>query len=61
MRDAGVSIESLIQRGVAGDGNALIAMVTHTGPERAVVDALDRLDGSQSLAGKPMLMHILDD
>lgn len=61
MRDAGVSIESLIQRGVAGDGNALIAMVTHPGPERAVADALDRLDGSQSLAGKPMLMHILDD
>jgi len=62
MRDAGVSIESLIQRGTAEDsGDVLIAMVTHTGPERAVVDALDRLDGSQSLTGKPMLMHILDD
>ena len=61
MRDAGVSIESLIQRGVASDGNVLIAIVTHVCPERAVADALDRLDGSQSLAGKPMLMHILDD
>ncbi|MFZ5704383.1 MAG: homoserine dehydrogenase [Pseudomonadota bacterium] len=61
MRDAGVSIESLIQRGASEDGNVLIAMVTHVGPERAVVDALDRLEGSQSLAGKPMLMHILDD
>jgi len=62
MRDAGVSIESLIQRGTAEDsGDVLIAMVTHLGPERAVVDALDRLDGSQSLTGKPMLMHILDD
>ena len=61
MRDAGVSIESLIQRGVASDGNVLIAIVTHVCPERAVSDALDRLDGSQSLAGKPMLMHILGD
>jgi len=61
MRDAGVSIESLIQRGATEDGNVLIAMVTHVGPERAVADALDRLDGSQSLAGKPMLMHILDE
>jgi len=61
MRDAGVSIESLIQRGISADGHALIAMVTHLGPERAVADALERLDGSQSLAGKPMLMHILGD
>ena len=61
MRDAGVSIESLIQRGVASDGNVLIAIVTHVGPERAVHAALDRLEGSQSLTGKPMLMHILDE
>ncbi len=61
MRDAGVSIESLIQRGVASDGNVLIAIVTHVGPERAVADALERLEGSQSLTGAPMLMHILDE
>ena len=61
MRDAGVSIESMIQRGAANDGTVLIVMVTHVGPERAVVDALERLDGSQSLAGRPMLMHILDE
>jgi len=61
MRDAGVSIESLIQRGAIEDGHVLIAMVTHVGPERAVADALERLDGSQSLAGQPMLMHILDE
>jgi homoserine dehydrogenase len=35
-------------------------MVTHVCPERAVTDALDRLDGSQSITGRPMLMHILD-
>jgi homoserine dehydrogenase len=60
MRDAGVSIESMIQRGAASDGNVLLALVTHICPERAVTDALDRLDGSQSIIGKPMLMHILD-
>ena len=60
MRDAGVSIESLIQRGAAGAGPVLLAMVTHVAPERSVNDALARLEGSASLVGKPMLMHILD-
>ncbi len=59
MRDAGVSIESLIQRGEAADGGVMIAIVTHEGPERAVVQALERLRGSQSLVGQPLLMHIL--
>ena len=60
MRDAGVSIESLIQRGTTPEGGVLVAMVTHEGPERSVSDALARLEGSQSLLGTPMLMHILD-
>ncbi|WP_380872913.1 homoserine dehydrogenase [Sphingomonas sp. DBB INV C78] len=60
MRDAGVSIESLIQRGAAADGGVLLVMVTHDCPEAAVADALDRLKGSASLLGEPMLMHILD-
>jgi homoserine dehydrogenase len=60
MRDAGVSIESLIQRGATDDGRALVAIVTHEGPERCVAQALERLRGSQSLAGAPLLMHILE-
>ncbi|MCJ8156376.1 homoserine dehydrogenase [Sphingomonas sp. LaA6.9] len=60
MRDAGVSIESFIQRGVTEDGDAVIALVTHESPERCVADALKRLSGSASLIGAPMLMHILD-
>jgi len=60
MRDSGVSIESLMQRGTAPDGSAIIAIITHAGPERGVADALERLSGSPSLTGKPMLMHILD-
>jgi homoserine dehydrogenase len=59
MRDAGVSIESLIQRGANADGSVLVAIVTHEGPERCVAAALERLRGSQSLHGEPMWMHIL--
>ena len=59
MRDAGVSIESLIQRGATADGHALVAIVTHEGPERCVAQALERLRGSQSLAGQPLWMPIL--
>lgn len=59
MRDAGVSIESLMQRGANPDGSVLVAIVTHEGPERAVAHALDKLRGSSSLTGEPMWMHIL--
>ncbi|OAN66241.1 homoserine dehydrogenase [Sphingomonas sp. TDK1] len=60
MRDAGVSIESLIQRGVSPDGSALVAIVTHEAPERSIAQALEKLRGSQSLTSEPMWMHILD-
>ncbi|WP_242149491.1 homoserine dehydrogenase [Sphingomonas sp. BAUL-RG-20F-R05-02] len=60
MRDAGVSIESLIQRGANVDGSVLVAIVTHEAPERAVAQALERLRGSQSLTGQPLWMHILE-
>lgn len=65
MRDANVSIESMIQRGGAEpseNSNDVVHLiiVTHQGPERCVTDALERLRGSQSLTGEPMLMHILD-
>ena len=59
MRDAGVSIESLIQRGVTAEGGAIVAIVTHEGPERSVAQALEKLRGSQSLSGQPLWMPIL--
>ena len=59
MRDAGVSIESLMQRGATADGSVLVAIVTHEGPERSVAQALEKLRGSPSLAGEPVWMHIL--
>ena len=59
MRDAGVSIESLMQRGAMADGSVIVAIVTHEGPERAVAQALEKLRGSPSLSGEPVWMHIL--
>ncbi|MDG2002820.1 MAG: homoserine dehydrogenase [Novosphingobium sp.] len=62
MRDAGVSIESLIQRGRAEEGgDVILAMVTHEGPESAVNDALRQLDGSQSLSAAPLVMYIIGE
>lgn len=60
MRDSGVSIESLIQRGTNPEGEVLLVMVTHDAPEASIRAALERLEGSQSVVGRPMLMHILD-
>jgi homoserine dehydrogenase len=60
MRDAGVSIESMIQRGEAPDGGVLLVMTTHAGPERDVMAAVSALGGSASLVGVPMVMPILD-
>ena len=62
MRDAGVSIESLIQKGRAeAGGEVLVAMVTHEGPESAVTEALRLLEGSPSLGAPPLVMQILGD
>ncbi len=62
MRDAGVSIESLIQKGRAGDAEAvMVAMVTHEGPESAVAEALRLLDGSASLTEPPLVMQLLGE
>ncbi len=62
MRDAGVSIESLIQKGRADDGgDVLVAMVTHEGPERCVREAIDLLEGSESLTAAPLVLPLLRD
>jgi homoserine dehydrogenase len=62
MRDAGVSIESLILRGrhVAG-GDVLVAMVTHEGPEAGFRKARALLEGSACLAEPPLVMQILGE
>jgi len=60
MRDAGVSIESLIQQGRPEEGGeVLVAMVTHEGPESGVAHALELLVGSASLTEPPLVMPLL--
>jgi homoserine dehydrogenase len=60
LRDAGVSIESLIQRGTASGGGVYVVMVTHSATEASIASALHLLSGSDSLTDAPMMMHILD-
>lgn len=61
LRDADVSIESLIQKGRAGDpGEVMVALVTHEGPEGAVTDAMRLLAGSDSLSEAPLVLPILN-
>lgn len=60
LRDASVSIESLIQKGSHEAGGAvMVAMVTHEGPESAVAEALRLLEGSPSLTEPPLVLQIL--
>ena len=58
MRDAGVSVESFIQRS-AQDDQALIALVTHEGEAGAVDAALATLAQSSSVVSAPVRMPIL--
>jgi homoserine dehydrogenase len=61
MRDAQVSIESLIQQGRSNDeGEVLVAMVTHEGPERCVDLAVELLAGAASLTAPPLVLPILE-
>lgn len=60
MRDAGVSIESLIQQGQPEEGGeVLVAMVAHEGPHSNVLHALKLLDASSSLTAAPLVMQII--
>jgi homoserine dehydrogenase len=59
MRDAGVSIASMIQHGEAADGGALIVMTTHACAQARVTEALNTLTPSPRMIGTPMMMPIL--
>ncbi len=59
MRDAGVSIESFIQRGTDEEDGVVIALVTHEGPASAIHAALAILAASDHVVGTPMHMPIL--
>ncbi len=60
MRDAGVSIESLIQKGRPEEGGeVMVSIVTHEGPEANVDHALELLEGSPSLTEPPLVLQLL--
>lgn len=59
MRDAGVSIESMIQQGNDGDSEVLVAIVTHETQEGSVAKALELLEGAEDLSGPPLVMWLL--
>ncbi len=61
MRDAKVSIESLIQTEKTVEGSVLISMVTHQAKERDVAQSLGKLSSSDSLQVPPVVMHLLSD
>ena len=61
MRDANVSIESLIQTAKTDEGSVLISMVTHDSRERNVSKSLAALSSSTSLQAVPVVMHLLSD
>ena len=59
LRDAGVSIESLIQQASGEGGTALVVMVTHETCESAVQQALAAMASLPAAAGAPLFMPIL--
>ena len=61
MRDANVSIESLIQTQKTDDGSVLISMVTHSSRESDIGASLATLSSSSSIHGTPMVMHLLSE
>jgi homoserine dehydrogenase len=62
MRDAGVSIESLIQHGRPEEsGEVMVSIVTHGGPEANVDKAIELLKDSSSLTEPPLVLQLLED
>ena len=59
LRDAGVSIESLIQPAASADGTALVVMLTHGSGEQAVRHALFAMAALPAAIGAPLFMPIL--
>lgn len=59
LRDAGVSIESLVQPAPGADARALVVMVTHECAEPAVRAAVAAMAALESVVGTPLLMPIL--
>ncbi len=60
LRDHGVSIESLTQRGGPAADTAMVVMVTHVAREAEVLASLAQMAASDAVPAAPVMMHILD-
>jgi homoserine dehydrogenase len=60
LRDQGVSVESLIQRGATPDGGVYFVLTTHATAQKAADGTLQAMAALDSVIGAPVLMHILD-
>lgn len=61
MRDTGVSIESLIQKGRGEEeGTVIVSLVTHEVPEEAVTAAMRILESVESIRRPPLVMQIIE-
>lgn len=61
MRDSGVSIESVTQRGHTSEGGVFVAVVTHECKVRCINDMVQRLAKSEMVTGAPLVLPLLDD
>lgn len=61
LRDCGVSIESLIQPAATEDRPALVALVTHEGPEGSVRAAVAAMETLEVILEPPLMMPIMGD
>ncbi len=60
LRDADVSVETLVQPSVRGDGPALLVILTHPACEQAARRAADAMTARDSVCGSPLLLPILE-
>ena len=58
--DEGVSVESLLQKGLSEDQKAHLVLTTHATRQDAIDRALTRFKMLDSMVGQPVMMHILD-
>ncbi len=58
LRDAGVSVESAIQRGHDPEENVSLVLTTHTTTESAIADALARIEALRTVTETPRMIRI---
>jgi len=58
LRDASVSIDSLIQRGEAASGGVFVVLTTHFGSEKAVATALTSIGDMDAVLESPAMIRI---